>query len=207
MVQIVYQNITKLKVHGPCSPLVVEHYVRYRHRVNQWRSSNSHPPPPLLKVFHDAQNSLFTLFLLPPLTISSHWHRVMFCFSQPSAALQTLSIFDDPISSWLRLWTCLRTAFDRWTVECDRCIIDLDGAAGSGWLCFAINLTSTNSVISFITISILVGHSHEVCRKNSTSCLSRLLSNFFMTCFLTGKLPLHYLLACNGLSSFASADS
>lgn len=122
----------------------------------------------------------------PPKKKTMMWGYVF--SAHPPTSLQTRAIFDGPIPSLFSLCTTPRTKCVHWTVECDRCILDLDRVIESEWLCTAINLPRTHYDISYNAICSLAGQSQQVSRGCSIFCPSCLLSGILWPSLLRTNL-------------------
>lgn len=125
--------------------------------------------------------------------ISSHLRAIMFTAVQPSAALQTLAIFEVPIPSLVRQQTRRQTTLVRWTMECELCSLAFDGVVGSEWFCSAISLTITHSSISFLTIPFLLDNYNEYIMEMPRP-VPLVFVTAFVTFFVTNKLSSSNLL-------------
>lgn len=70
-----------------------------------------------------------------------------------------LGLFKDRAKYFRAKHANFELARPSWQLYYDLCSPDLDGFVASGWLCCAINLSTTSFALSFMTISILVPQS------------------------------------------------
>lgn len=130
---------------------------------------------------------LFLCCFLSLLTISPHWHAVMFLI-QPTVDYITNSCNIQRSNFFaIKLQTKRWTASARWTMECNWCSLDLDSVVESRWLCYVINLTTTCSAILLLLFPLL-HHNYIVYLVEMPRHVPFAFCHEFLTFFVTDKV-------------------